>query len=521
MTYSSLLQTLANQLLQPSSIAALTSVGIHALLGVASPNLPVFQQGEQPTWRSVELIQLNSAELTRLPDFAQSKQNVPPFPNTPLSNLNIPRSSSQLLPLPKSSSSTTNSQLFLSPSSRNKSFRNNGVVTSTFPNLPTPQVINRQFVNNSSNSITQPNNLPPPPPSEQFSYSTGIIPNGVLPYIPPSQDFESGSESESKPQDTPPSSSPPNPPISEAQRFQALVADIRNRQRRIQENKANTTDEEALRNYVHWLEQVKQKIIEQENPQELTITGIYPRDACLKKISGTSIYGILVNNEGTVTNFYLIKSSGYPIFNERAVEDIRNRNFDNQTNQPKAYRINVNFQYESKVCPALTLSPLESTTTPKPENETPNTPVEASKPENETPNTPVEASKPENETLNTPVEASKPENETLNTPVEISQPENKAPNTPVEALAPNNNRVVPLEAPKPENETPTTPVESSTPSNKPIQIEVPKPANENLITPVKEPVTNNVTVPIAVPKLEPSVQVPAEPVDVPENSTDE
>ncbi len=119
---------------------------------------------------------------------------------------------------------------------------------------------------------------------------------------------------------------------------------------KLQKQVENTSDEEARKNYVAWAKEV-QSI----TPKQLTFTGIYPKDACVGKLEGTTTYGVTVNPSGGVINTQLIKSSGYPLLNDQALKQIRSRNFANDSGSSQPYHVYVNFKYDSQICPSLSV----------------------------------------------------------------------------------------------------------------------------------------------------------------------
>jgi TonB family protein len=130
---------------------------------------------------------------------------------------------------------------------------------------------------------------------------------------------------------------------------------------KIQKQSENTSDEDARKNYVAWATQVKNI-----TPQQLTISGIYPKEACVGKLEGTTTYGLTVNPSGNVINSQLIKSSGYPLLNDQALRQIRSRNFANDSGGEQPYHVYVNFNYNSEICPSLSISNIGETSTPNP-----------------------------------------------------------------------------------------------------------------------------------------------------------
>ena len=158
---------------------------------------------------------------------------------------------------------------------------------------------------------------------------------------------------------------------------------------KLEKKTENTSDEDARKNYVAWSTEV-----ENVQSQEITLEGKYPKDACIRKLEGTTTYGIVVNKSGTVINTKLIKSSGYNLFNNQALKQIKNRQFANQTSKNQPYHVYVNFKYDSKICPSLSLNnlgkvPLKKTA-PKSANQNNTNSQSASQPKSTTilPNSP-------------------------------------------------------------------------------------------------------------------------------------
>ncbi len=93
MSYSLPKNSLTDLLSQPTVIAILASVGIHGLVGLSWDWLPFSDSDKQPnTWTTVDLVNLTSEEVSRLPDFSSPQA-------TGLGSLNS--SSGQLGSLPE------------------------------------------------------------------------------------------------------------------------------------------------------------------------------------------------------------------------------------------------------------------------------------------------------------------------------------------------------------------------------------------------------------------------------------
>jgi TonB family protein len=125
---------------------------------------------------------------------------------------------------------------------------------------------------------------------------------------------------------------------------------------KLQKDTQNTSDEDARKNYVAWAKEVQNVA-----PQQLTLSGIYPKDACVGKLEGTAAYGVTVDSAGSVVNTQLIKSSGYPLFNDQALRQIRSHGFANDTGANKPYHVYVNYNYNAQICPSLSISNVGNT----------------------------------------------------------------------------------------------------------------------------------------------------------------
>ncbi|BAQ64283.1 hypothetical protein GM3709_1048 [Geminocystis sp. NIES-3709] len=211
---------------------------------------------------------------------------------------------------------------------------------------------------------------------------------------------------------------------------------------KLQKQSQNTSDEEARKNYVAWAKEVQSV-----TPQQVTLTGIYPKDACVGKLEGNATYGVTVNSAGNAINTQLIKSSGYPLFNDQALRQIRSHSFANETGVNKPFHVYVNFNYNSEICPSLSISNVENTP-----------PV----------NTPETSNTPSN--INTPnLSKPSPTPSNINTP-NLSKP-SSPPSIPKEKTQSSTTIVTPVQPPSPSVTQPPVPI-----SPKPIEI---KPLVEN------------------------------------------
>ena len=146
-----------------------------------------------------------------------------------------------------------------------------------------------------------------------------------------------------------------------------LPKDYQSLANKLEKNTENTSDEDARKNYVAWSTEVKNA-----QSKQITLRGSYPKDACIRKLEGMTTYGVTVNPSGSIINTKLIKSSGYTLFNNQALAQIKNHKFANQTGANQPYHVYVNFKYDSKVCPSISINNLGNippkTSSPQPVN---------------------------------------------------------------------------------------------------------------------------------------------------------
>ena len=236
------------------------------------------------------------------------------------------------------------------------------------------------------------------------------------------------------------------------------MAELRQRRANLSEDKTATTNEEARKNYTNWWSAVKAET----KPEELNLAGTYPMDACVKKLEGTTVYGVIVDAQGSVVNTELIKGASYPIFNNQALEQIKSRSFLNPTGNPKPYLVNVNFKYSSD-CPSLSIATPEAT--PEPVAEEPaSTPPEAA---DSAPEEPIEA--PQQSEPDPSTQTPKPEPATESPSPDAATPEPASPGPvppPQEALeapASEQPQAEPEPAPAVDQEAPVAPTPPDAP----------------------------------------------------------
>jgi outer membrane biosynthesis protein TonB len=428
MSYESRFSDRTNPFLQPTKIALVISLGLHLLIyKFGLPNFGLnFDNGLK---REVSIIELSPEQQARLPDL-EPQVDIPELPNTPLDSSAPP---------------------FALPPSINPSFGN-------FPNLPPIDLPPPPDFDISSlppfptTDIKLPpigdlSDLPSPPPLDSLDPDTPLKPPATKPTPgkPPTQPAASpkAPTTETQKPETPPQ-------VTATQRQQSLNKNVRSLSSSLKKQQTGTTDEDARKNYVAWLSEIKDV-----KPEGLAIDGTYPRDACIRRLAGTSVYGVIVDTKGKVAAVDLIKGAEYPLFNEQAVLDIRDRTFANKTNKAKPYQVTVNYEYDAETCPSLSLPSLlrdkpaqPKTPTKPPAAETPDKPATPAKPPaaTETPDKPATPAKP-------------PATETPDKPATPAKP--PAAETPAKPATPAKPPATETPAKPPTNETPDKPQQPS------------------------------------------------------------
>ncbi len=449
MSYESELNPQAGKsIIKPSYLAFILSLLLHLLVyRFGLPSLNLKQDGGK---KQVAVIELNAEQQSRLPNL-YPELDIPQVPDIP------PDDSLPAPPfaLPPELTPGINGIPDLPP-----------IVIPPPPNFDIPPL--PPFP--PSNNIKLPpigdlSSLPLPPPLESLDFkpqNPTTEPNAQPAPQPPTEAKKPESKPKTEQQQPKPEvktdpKPEPSPQEIAAIKEKNLQQEVRRLSGSLQKNETGTSNDDANRNYLAWWNK-----IQTTKPEEITIEGTYPRDACIRRLEGESAFGILVNEEGTVVSAALIKGAKYPIFNQQGSKDISQTTFKPKTEkskptvakptdetiaQPiqetKPYLVTVAYKYDPETCPSLTLpslrkdeeqKPKENTATPKPE--TPAKPPEA---ESEKPAVP--AAKPE--TTETPSKpesappvqsAPKPKPAPKPTPVSKPKPAPKPPLPPLPSL---------------------------------------------------------------------------------------
>ncbi|MDB9433813.1 energy transducer TonB [Microcystis aeruginosa] len=391
------LETEENKLINSNNLSFAASLGIHGLiLAIILPNFlnnPV--QEPKKELRNVNLIELNPLEQSRLPSLDSSLSSLPGLPN-------LNSSSSSLPPLPPMDG-IHNSTLPPLPS------------VSSLPPLPSlpalPPLSSLPSVNiysppvasiPSSGRLLIPRNFPtstpnlPDPPAVTTGQGNDNLPREtnnqqLQPYFDPYQDNLTLDRLRNSPRSASQQAQEqlnnslartPEPngqsPIDE-QRRQQLMWEMRERLRSLEADKSNTSNEEAMRNQVDWLARVQKTnpnaLNELNQPNQgsggittVNLTGNYPATACSRQLAGTAVYGVTVDAQGRLSSEpQLIKSAGFPIFNQQGAREVRSTRFNNHTGESRIYQVRVSFAPNPEVCRGAIANP------PKPEGSNLNT----------------------------------------------------------------------------------------------------------------------------------------------------
>ncbi len=392
-----------NQIVQEINWPLLASIALHGVFFTSVfPELVSQNSPNSNSFNNTPVIELNYLEQTRLPNLNPSNSfnwdSLNPLPE--INNFN-----GLIIPLPPL---------------ENKGFDlpqlNNDVIYNDFASLPPPPPAGMtnffappipQTYDDLDVSNLSPVNLPPPPPLNQNSLANlppipdekineireGNNVNTSSPFnsnMPINQILDQERQAEIRRQlfANTPIEMTVNPrdvinnrdnkidlrndPSSIVDQENPLPTNLRtqfdNLTEKLVKNPENTSDEEARKNYVAWAQKV-----ENVAPREISLAGVYPKDACVKKLEGITTYGIMVDSMGNVINSQLIKSAGYSLFNEQALRQINARQFENTGNGNVPYHVYVNFEYDSKICPSVSLSNLGNTPSSTPTNPIPPT----------------------------------------------------------------------------------------------------------------------------------------------------
>jgi hypothetical protein len=546
-SFPNFFKNLPHKLSQPTAIAVIASVGIHAALGFSLPYLPMSSQEKPKPIRNVQLLELKPEELSRVPP--------PALPLDPLS----PSLNQQLKPLPPSGSSTLPSLPSLSSNTPSlgdlpsfdplpsvggswkiprrstnlgKVARNSPVQTGIKRNPGEPPLPSEVFTSQSGKSsanpqfkiatgskITNSSKLRP----DVGGLTTGLLPaNDNLPLL---ERFNSNQTSRPLPPPPPAGAIAVNPGFTGTQlqnqfgQSTSIQAPGQTIQTTApisgQSNSAsNSSDpnQQALRENVNnW--SARNQVT--NPPQTLKLSRNYPQtsQSAGHPNGGAVMVGVKVDENGKIISDSLqVMGSSFPndTFDQEAISSVQGYPFP-RTGKPEAYYVQVQFKHDSPVPGSVTGSP--SSTDGKNSTERQNLPQRFTPTEQLTPpeqknspewSTPIErripSLRPNSSEQPNPTEGKnpteRPNSSERSTPAEQLTPPKRdnssERSTPTEQLTPpkrdnSSERSIPLEQltpPKRENSSErSTPAEQLTPPKRENSSERSTPAEQ--LTPPK------------------------------------
>jgi hypothetical protein len=381
MTSSPNLETTPIKVFNVKSLSIFISLGVHALfLFLALPvlsNLWEKQKAEQD--ESVGLVELSAAEQSRLPDLSQKTLADSSYANN-LTGIDSSQLNSSSLPSPSYPSSNQWSSLPPPPTGMTTIPYSNSTSIQNPPTWTTPTYSSPAVTPNNYYPQTSTPNLPPPPttPTPRENYNQIISsklpsadPRRQLPFSDPNPPLPINELINRKVDPDNRTNQPinvrqqtitgqtvttvdPKQSLRE-QRFKRLLMENIQGAESLVADRENTSQSEVRTNEETWRKKVKVA-----QPTQLVLSGSYPKAACLGKLEGTTIYGVLINAQGKVSTDpyrpYLIKSAGYPVLNQQAIKDLQAQNFNNQTGKLEPHQIVVNYKYDPKVCPSVAIA---------------------------------------------------------------------------------------------------------------------------------------------------------------------
>ncbi|HEY9831917.1 MAG TPA: hypothetical protein V6D26_15140 [Stenomitos sp.] len=556
-SFPNFLKSLPHKLSQPTAIAVIASVGIHAALGFSLPYFPTSSQEKPKPIRNVQLLELKPEELSRVPP--------PPLPLDPLSpSLNqkltplSPSGSSTLPSLPSQSSSTPSlgdlpsfnplpslggSAWKTARRSTNLGIRNSPVRTDIKRNPGEPPLPSEVFTGQSGKSSANP----------QFKIATGSkitgSPNlrpdvgGLTRGLLPANDepllrdrFNSNLTAQTLPPPPPAGTITLNPSATGTP-FQNQVGAATSMQVPGQTTQATAPASEQSRSTDNSTDPNRYALLQNANnwsarnqvtnpPQRLKISRSYPQtpQAVGQPNGGAVLVAVKVDENGKIiSDSVQIFGTSFPndAFDQEAISSVRGYPFP-RTGKPEAYYVQVQFKNDSPVPGTVTGSPNSTDGANSTERQNlpqPSTPTERQNtPQRLTPTEPLTAPEQKNSPeWSTPIERKipsvRPNSSESPNPTEgknsterpnaSEQPNPTEVKNPTETLTPpkrenSSERSIPLEQltpPKRENSTErSTPAQPLTPPKRENSTERSTPT-ERITPPKRENSTERITPP--------------------------
>ncbi|MBD1997064.1 hypothetical protein H6G00_10575 [Leptolyngbya sp. FACHB-541] len=324
--------TLSQVVRQPGWIATALSIGVHGLLWGVLPILPSsFLAEEADDQRTVGVVELSPEELARVPDFSTPSLELPPLSESDLYSLTpVPNQAppSQLFPpFPPFSPD-------LYPSYEPP------------PGPPATRQTPSTFPSTSVSPSPMPSASPSPSPSPGTVAPTnpGVARNPDLDNLT----GRAGTGSSPVPEDNP----RPQDNRTAEQRLQDSIAQRRAAIARLGADSSGTTQEEARTTFVEWFETQVEEGADSEW-KSMEIAAVYPAEACPLEVEPAAVYGVVVDNENKLVGEpKLVQSSGYQLFNQKALETVATYEFENESDANQVYVVTVKFDHTAESCQA-------------------------------------------------------------------------------------------------------------------------------------------------------------------------
>ncbi|HEY9632902.1 MAG TPA: TonB family protein, partial [Coleofasciculaceae cyanobacterium] len=402
-SFPSLIKTLPLKLFQPTGIAVMASIGIHALVGVSLPYLPLASQEKQGPLRNVRLVELSPAEQSRLPQPAP----LPSFPNQLQSLYPLPSAPSTSLP------SLSSKDLYplnlppigpLPPGS-------SALSLPAMPQLPKQQAQSSKQQQLTLKSPTVPQGMEPvviaPIPGswrasrpDLSSLIGGINPAPL--WVPPDNSIAMTAPSEPSNQTNGQSGYPPNISLSGAANLgvpgreypwristiNPTTSSTGTTQAAVPTPGQNSTGNSNPNVYDPYnrkiVEQLAQNLTdsEQQNLEILPpVSGSCPANACSAGVNYEVVVKVNVDDKGNITSNKVVSSSGKEeVFDSLALSTIRGSRLP-ATGKAQTYLVPVHFQGDSRLPGSLTGTPTPGNTQTSPKPEASSNPQASPKPE--------------------------------------------------------------------------------------------------------------------------------------------
>jgi hypothetical protein len=300
----------------PFALAVVASIGIHGLVWAGLPLLPMSKPDDFKPKETVGVVELSPTEQLKLPDFANPSIGLPPVKKQTKASRD-PFKQSLSTKTPPAPSLFDNSSLY------------------NIPILPPPPPVPFLSIND----------LPPIPNNQspvirvrrpEIKHRSITLKTPSSPTIPAPP-----TEGAATPQPSP--APAPSSDLTPAQRSALILADANKRlenRELFAYNKANTTEGEVRQNigsFSQIASTASQGNIENAWNTQKKIADLYPKDACPYKLKGNTLVGVLVQPDGKLAlapdgkaplSPTVIQSSGYPVLDKFAVDNISKRTFD-------------------------------------------------------------------------------------------------------------------------------------------------------------------------------------------------